>query len=65
MQQSDTELGPFVQAYFYLLLLLLNIFFGCMVCRILAPQAGMELASPALEGEVSITEPLGKLLSMI
>ena len=49
MQQSDTELGPFVQAYFYLLLLLLNIFFGCMVCRILAPQAGMELASPALE----------------
>ena len=26
MQQSDTELGPFVQVYFHLLLLLFNIF---------------------------------------
>ena len=35
-------------------------FFGCEACGILAPQLEMEPASPALEGKVLATEPLGK-----
>ena len=35
--------------------------FWCEVCRILAPQPGIEPAPPALEGKVLTTGPPGKL----
>ena len=37
-------------------------FFGHEACGILAPQPGMELTLPALEGEVLTTGPPGKPL---
>ena len=36
--------------------------FGQKACRILVPWPGIELAPPALEGEVLTTGPLGKFL---
>ena len=39
-------------------------FFGPEVCGILAPQQGMELAPPALEGEALTTGPPGTSLKM-
>ena len=40
-------------------------FFGHEAWKILAPQRGIELSSPALEGEVLTTGPPGKLLEGI
>ena len=37
-------------------------FFGPEVCRILAPQPGLEPIPPELEGEVLTTGPSGKSL---
>ena len=37
-------------------------FFSHEVCRILAPQPGIEPSTPALEGEVLSTGPPGKSL---
>ena len=37
-------------------------FFGCETCGILAPQPGIEHATPALEGEVLTTGLPGKSL---
>ena len=34
-----------------------------MVCRILVPQPGIKPVSPALEGRLSTTGPLGKSLA--
>ena len=45
-----------------LLLVLCFGFFGFEVCRILAPQPGIKLSSPALEGEVLTTGLSGKSL---
>ena len=36
--------------------------FGHKACGIVAPQPGIELASPALEGDVLTTGPPGKSL---
>ena len=40
-------------------------FFGLKSCGNLAPQPGIEPAPPALEGEVLLTGPPGKSLTLI
>ena len=59
--------GPFLKSLLNLLqycfcYVLCFGFFGCEACGILAPQPGIEPASPALEGEVLTTGPARKSL---
>ena len=55
--------GTFLKVFVEFLTILFILcfgFFGSEVCGILAPQPGIELARPALEGKVLTTGPPGK-----
>ena len=60
--------GPFLKSLLNLLqycFCFMFWFFGCEACGILAPQPGIKLTPPALEGEVLTTGPPGKSLFLL